>query len=124
MELKGKIIAVMEKRSGVSMKNGKEWASQDFVMEIPGQYPKHCQFNVFGADKLKEYDIKMGDEVTIKFDIDARVYNGRWYNEIKAWHAENHSIQQRVSAATPTAAPEAIPAPVVAPPEPEDDLPF
>ena len=47
MDLTGKIIAVLEPRGGVSNRTGNNWKSQDFVIEVPGQYPKKCVFTVF-----------------------------------------------------------------------------
>lgn len=88
MEIKGKIIAVLPLRSGVSQKDGKSWMTQDYVIETLEQYPKRCLFNVFGEEKIKEYNLQVGSEVTVKFDINAREYNGRWYNDIRAWKVE------------------------------------
>ena len=46
MKLEGKIIVAQPIQSGVS-KNGNNWQRQDFVLEIPGQYPKKggCKLN-------------------------------------------------------------------------------
>ena len=52
MELTGKIIAVMEPRGGVSARTGNTWKTQEYVLEVPGQYPKRCLFNVFGEFSL------------------------------------------------------------------------
>ena len=78
MELTGRIIAVMEPRSGVSARTGNAWMTQEYVLEVPGQYPKRCVFNLFGEDRIKQFNIQNGDDLTIQFDIDAREYQGRW----------------------------------------------
>lgn len=75
----------LEPRGGVSARTGSNWKSQDFVVETHEQYPRKCVFSVFGEDRLKEFNIQVGDEVTVSFDIDAHEYNGRWYNNIRAW---------------------------------------
>lgn len=85
MDLTGKIIAVLEPRGGVSNRTGNSWKSQDFVIEVPGQYPKKCVFTVFGEDRLNQFNIQMGEELTVSFDIDAHEYNGRWFNDIRAY---------------------------------------
>ena len=36
MELTGKIIAVMPAKSGVSIKTGNNWMTQEYVIEVPG----------------------------------------------------------------------------------------
>lgn len=126
MEITGKIIAVMDKRSGQSARTGANWATQDYVIEtINEQYPKRCLFNVFGEDKINEFNIQVGSVVTVSFDINAREYNGRWYNDIRAWRVVPYQAQQPVAAPAP-AAPFDIPAPTAAdiPQAPADDLPF
>ena len=44
MELTGRIIAVLPAQSGVSARTGNNWMSQDYVIEVPGQYPRKCLF--------------------------------------------------------------------------------
>ena len=78
MELTGKVIAVLVARSGSSSKSGNAWMVQEYVVEIPGQYPKRCMFAVFGEDRIKQFNIQAGEDITVQFDIDAREYNGRW----------------------------------------------
>ena len=45
MELTGRISAVMPAQSGVSARTGNNWMSQDYVIEVPGQYPRKCLFS-------------------------------------------------------------------------------
>lgn len=85
MEISGKIIAALEARGGVSQRTGNTWKSQEFVIETHEQYPKHCVFRVFGEDRLRDFNIQVGEELTVSFDIDAHEYQGRWYNDISAW---------------------------------------
>ena len=127
MELTGKIIAVMEPRGGVSARTGNTWKTQEYVLEVPGQYPKRCLFNVFGEDRINQFNIQNGDELTIQFDIDAREYNGRWFNDIRAYNViRGH---QPVPGAQPVAAPSEATSPFPPAQEPasegaSDDLPF
>ena len=88
MEIKGKIIAILPPREGVS-KAGKEWKIQEYVLETLDRYPKKMMFSVFGAERIEQFNIKeIGEELTVKFDIDATEYNGRWYNSMAAWKVE------------------------------------
>ena len=126
MELTGKIIAVMEPRGGVSARTGNSWKTQEYVLEVPGQYPKRCLFNVFGEDRINQFNIQNGDELTIQFDIDAREYNGRWFNDIRAY---NVIRGQQPVAGAPVAAPSQATSPFPPAQEPvaegsSDDLPF
>ena len=84
MEMTGVVIAVLPERSGTSQRG--EWKSQSFVIETQDQYPKHLCFEVFGADRIAQFNIKGGETITVQFDIDARQYQDRWFNSIKAWN--------------------------------------
>ncbi len=86
MDLTGKIIAVLPANSGVSSRTGNSWMSQEYVIEVPGQYPRKCMFRIFGEDRIKQFNIQNGEDVTVSFDIDAHEYNGRWFNEIRAYN--------------------------------------
>ncbi len=86
MELTGKIIAVLDARGGVSARSGNPWKSQEYVIETGGQYSKRCVFNVFGEDRIRQFNIQKGEELTVQFDIDAREYSGKWYNDVRAYN--------------------------------------
>lgn len=131
MEITGKIIAVLPANSGVSQRTGNAWKSQEYVIETHDQYPKKCCFRIFGEDKISQFNIQLGEEMTVSFDIDAHEYNGRWFNDIRAWQV-NRNVQPAVNpAAAPVqgAAPQQPAAPF--PPVQDgmgeastDDLPF
>ena len=72
MEFTGKIIAILPPRGGVSKTSGNEWKSQEYVIENHDQYPRKMCFDVFGADKIEQFNIQMGEELTVSFDVDAR----------------------------------------------------
>lgn len=144
MDITGKIIAVLDARGGVSARTGNQWKTQEYVIETFEQFPKKCVFNVFGEDKINQWAIKVGDTLTVSFDINAREWNGRWFNDIRAWAVQRVDEQQAMAnGGMPTAAPmpEAAPFPPVQnanfasapaaspfPPAqdaaPTDDLPF
>jgi hypothetical protein len=128
MELTGKIIVALPERGGVSARTGNEWKAQSFVLEtINEQYPKKFVFDVFGADRLANFNIQVGDVMTVSFDIDAREYNGRWYNDVRAWKVDrNVAAQPAVPAPPYTApvAPEVPDAPEAPVEDTNDDLPF
>ncbi len=135
MDLTGKIVGVMQPRSGVSQRTGNSWMVQEFVLEIPGQYPRHMVFNVFGEDRLKQYNIQMGQDYTVSFDIDAREFNGRWFNDIRAFNVVPATAAAPMPqdatpfSQQPAAAPQATVSPFPPAQEPAeegsaDDLPF
>lgn len=85
MEISGKIIAILPLQSGQG-KNG-EWKRQDYVIETHDQYPKKMCFNLWG-DKIDQFAINEGEELTVSFDIDCREWNGKWFNDIRAWKVD------------------------------------
>ena len=130
MDIIGKAIAALPVKSGVSQRTGEQWQSREYVIETQEQYPKKICFEVFGTDKLQEFNIRNNDLIKVHFDISAREYNGRWYNSIRAWKVEHVNPQSQTTETTPfqTSAPVAqAPAPAAPAPavqEREEDLPF
>lgn len=95
MDLTGTIIQVMPAQSGVSQRSGNPWMSQDYVLEVPAQYPKRMVFRIFGEDRIKQFNLQQGEQqVTIQFDIDAHEYNGRWFNEVRCYNVLRPAVQQ------------------------------
>ena len=90
----------MEARGGVSQRTGNPWMTQEYVIEVPGQFPRKMVFNIFGEDRIKQFNIQPGEEITVQFDIDAREYNGRWFNDIRAYNIIRGQVAQSVPAAT------------------------
>ena len=136
MDLTGKIIAVLPASSGVSQRTGNSWMSQDYVIEVPGQYPKKCVFRVFGEDRIKQFNIQMGEDLTVSFDIDAHEFNGRWFNDVRAFNVTRGAVAPAAVAPAgtpfppqPSAAPQDATSPFPPAQEPAgegsaDDLPF
>ena len=122
MEITGKIIAVLPAREGVSQRTGNAWKIQEYVIETHDQYPKKCCFNIFGAEKISQFNIQLGEELTVSFDIDAREYQGKYYNDIRAW-AINRNVQ--VPGAAPVPGADGVaPAGVAAAAAPASEAPF
>lgn len=92
MDITGKIIAVLPTRSGTSAR-GTQWSSQTAVIETHEQYPKRVAFDVLG-DKITEFNLQVGEELTVSFDINAREFNGKWFNSVNAWHVTRVDAQK------------------------------
>ena len=124
LELEGRIVRKLNVQSGTSARGA--WSKQEFILEYQeGNFPSQVCLNVWGEDKVRELGkYQVGDKVRVSFNLSAREYNGRWYNDIRAWRIEP-------AAAAPVAP---VPAPVVEDPgypaEPYsqdgfgEDLPF
>lgn len=127
MDIIGKAIAALPVKSGVSPRTGEQWQSREYVIETQEQYPKRMCFEVFGTDKLKEFNIRNNDLIKVHFDINAREHNGKWYNSIRAWKVEHVNPDGSAvgsTAAAPVAQAQAPAAPAPAAQESEEDLPF
>ena len=85
MEITGKIIAVLPPKQGVSQSTGNAWMCQDYVLETQEMYPKKVCFNVFGAEKIQEMNIQLGETLTVSLEINASEYQGKWYNQVRGW---------------------------------------
>lgn len=94
MEIQGKVIAVLPERSGVSARG--EWKSQTYIIETQEQYPKKMAFDVFGADRIASFGIQFGEVINVSFDIDAHEYQGRFFNQIRAWNVVHQAQQASV----------------------------
>lgn len=99
MELTGKIIAILPAQGGVSQRTGNPWKSQDYVIETQEIYPKKCCFSVFGDEKIQQMNIQLGETLTVSLDINANEYQGKWYNQVRAWKVERMAQAQQANAA-------------------------
>lgn len=125
MEFTGKIIAVLPARGGVSKTTGNEWKSQEYVIENHDQYPRKMCFDVFGAEKIAQFNIQLGEELTVSFDIDARQWQDRWFNSIRAWKVERVNAGNPATGDMPVPPPPSFTSEPAAPMEDaNDDLPF
>lgn len=111
MDITGRIIAVLPERGGVSQRTGAEWKAGSYVLETQEQYPKKIAFDVFGADRIQQFNIQVGELLTVSFDIDAHEYNGRWFNSIRAFR-----VDRGVQTAAPVNAAAPVPGSAVPPP--------
>lgn len=126
MEISGKVIKILDVQSFTSKKPEKQgviYKRYSFILEVGGNYPKRTVFTVLGEDKWKQFGIVEGGDYQVSFDIDAREWNGKWFNDVQAWkvvslgggHQQAQTQQTQVSAPTPTPAPQ---------PADDSDLPF
>lgn len=89
--ISGKIIAVLPLQSGTG-RNGNAWEKQEFVVETQEQYPKKMCYSLFGSERIQQYAARVGDDVDVSFDIDAKELNGRWFNSINAWKVIKRNV--------------------------------
>lgn len=100
MDFTGRIIAKLPARTGQG-KNG-PWMSQEYVMEhdtTNAQYPRRVCFNVWGEQKINEFNIQEGGFYTVSVDVDCREWQGRWFNDIRAWRVVQAGSQAAAASA-------------------------
>lgn len=134
LELEGKIKAILPAQSGNSARGG--WVRQDFVVEYPdGNFTAEACFSAWGQDKVDDLNrFQVGASVKVSFNVKAREYGGRWYNDLRVWRiaapgAPAQTASQPAAAPVrqaPTYAAPAAPAPTLddMPADFGEDLPF
>lgn len=85
LELEGKIKTKLPAQGGTSARGA--WTRQDFVLEYQdGNFPAEACFSAWGQDKVDELArYREGDTVKVSFNVKAREYSGRWYNDLRVW---------------------------------------
>jgi hypothetical protein len=129
MEFIGKTIAVLPIKEGNAKSTGNPWKVQSYVIESHDEYPKKMCFDVFGEDKINQFNIKTGDELKVSFDVDAHQWQDRWFNSIRAWKVERVEVDAQNQQSpipnngAPAPTPQSSDAPFIEN-NPNDDLPF
>ena len=92
MEIKGKVLQLLDIQTGEG-KNG-TWKKQDFVIETTdSKYPKKVCITVWG-DKIDQFQLKDGEDVTASIEIESREFNGKWYTNVQAWRVQKGTGSQ------------------------------
>ena len=139
MEITGILVKKTSDREGVSKQSGMPWKICEYLIEIPGQFPRHINFRVSDGQvgRISRFESLIGKTVTVSFDIDAHEYQGRWFNDITAWgimeYVDATTRQANIEAAQAAQKPSGEAAGTTAPQEQipaqqaegkGDDLPF
>lgn len=131
----GIIHAIGDVKSGTST-NGNSWARQTFVLETTTNTPNGdivkriaIECGTKTIPQLESY--KVGDRVEVGFAINAREYQGRWFNNVDAIYIDEvkDAVLKNTKAFTDPLKPKQESAPTLAPafaPSEDDgpDLPF
>lgn len=90
----GKIIAVGQVQMGTSQ-NGTQWSSCEYTIEeLNEQYPSRAVIQVYGSDKLQQFNIQLGEIITAHIGLKARQSKeGRWFNQLDCWKVDRPNAQ-------------------------------
>lgn len=86
LSVSGKLTKVLPLESGQT-KAGAEWQKKSFIVTTDAQYNNTYCFEVFGAEKVENFNKfnKVGDNVTVEFNVNCNEYNGKYYTTLSAW---------------------------------------
>jgi hypothetical protein len=87
IHIEGPIIKILPEKSGISQ-SGKEWRECEvaigYVTSL--QYPKTIVVAFRGAQVDVVNQLDNGDAVGCDISIDAREWNGRWFNTVTGYN--------------------------------------
>ncbi|MBO6522954.1 MAG: DUF3127 domain-containing protein [Balneolaceae bacterium] len=98
IKLTGNVVQILKEQGGQG-KNG-PWRKRDFILEIPGKYPKKVCITQWG-DNIDQQPVSEGAQVTVSIDIQSREHNGNWYTDVKAWKVEAGTGEQNAAIQSP-----------------------
>lgn len=134
MKIRGRVAHVGVITTGVSQRTGNKWKSQEIVIEYfdddNARYPDSVNVKIFG-ERVDTLQLQVNDEVEASIGLNAREYDGRFYNEARLYRIERvgGSLQQPAAQA-PASGEEPVHSdvPPVTKPSSEaangDDMPF
>ncbi len=123
MELKGKIYKILERQTGTGKKG--DWKKQTIVIEADnGKYPKKVAVT-FWNDILDNNNFSEGAELEVKFSVESREYNGKWYTDVTGFSIDkNTSSPMSINRDASKPEDKPTPPPSFTEPDMDDDLPF
>lgn len=96
MKIRLQITSVESIQEGTSQA-GKTWRKRNVVGNTVGSYPKMVCVEVWN-DRCDNQLLAAGNTLDISFDLESRLFNGRYYTTVKAY---DFAIAQDVPAAQP-----------------------
>lgn len=110
-QIKGRVKVIQETQTFASGFQKREFV----VTDLDDKYPQDIKLEIY-KDKVSDLDgLKIGDEITVHFNIRGNEQDGRYYVNLNAWRIEQHEqAPERTQEPANTAATK----------EGEDDIPF
>ena len=114
----GTIKTILPLEKGTSKASGKEWQKLNFVIETDEQYNNIYCLEVFGAEKVENFQqtYHVGDSVKADFNVNSNEWNGKFFTSLSMWRMDVQAGTSQVPVQTPP--------PNNAPAGQNEDLPF
>lgn len=88
-EFNGFCAKVLPMRRGTSKASGQAWASQSYVFSVvDGEHVRQIAVDVFGEDKIQKFNIQVGVNYLVKFDIrsmESKTTQGNYFTSLNAF---------------------------------------
>jgi len=95
---------------------------REFIIKVPGKYPELIIFQTSNATLTLVDKLKIGEWVTVHFEISGRMNAGRCWNTLKAYKIDLQVMETSVAKPLPQLKETQEMPPL--PPVTDDDLPF
>ena len=121
---RGTIAVMSEVQSGTSQ-SGNTWSRQTIVVDVVG-YNGNYRKVMLQASGNVVADLEtmmVGDKVEITYQVTAREWNGKWYNNVDLYKIESAEESQPVAAPAPAPAAPSAPAYQQNPQVPQEQQP-
>ena len=103
---RGTIAVMSEVQSGVSQ-SGNNWSRQTIVVDVVGYNGNYRKVMLQASGNVVAdlETIMVGDKVEITYQVTAREWNGKWYNNVDLYKIESteEKAQQPVAPSAPSA---------------------
>ena len=122
MQFKGQLVAKIRELEGDGQ-NG-HWRIAQFLLQEVSTYPRKLVVDVSDDHngRTESFEERIGQNVTVNWDIDAREYNGRWFNSVRAYGISDFDEAARTAPAPAPAAQATQEEPEFV--DPQNKLPF
>lgn len=90
MEFVGCLKACVEERKGTNDKG--EWKRRKYLVEEVATFnARKIVVDVVDGEvgRFAKWDELIGKNVVITYEIEAREYQGKWYNDLRAWKIQS-----------------------------------
>lgn len=83
-EAEGIIIVELPTIVGTT-KKGKDFEKREYVLQTTDIYKKAMKFTMMSFDGAIEEPPQVGDNIKVRFTVEAKECKGKWFNEVRAY---------------------------------------